>query len=93
MSPEPTSTRFDCANVYEVGSVTGSAPVATDAAGAIADGTTLARAKRAGVDPRRFLENNDSYRFFAVLGDLIHTGPTNTNVMDLRVVLVDGREQ
>jgi hydroxypyruvate reductase len=65
----------------------------TDAAGAIADGTTLARAKRAGVDPRRFLENNDSYRFFAVLGDLIHTGPTNTNVMDLRVVLVDGREQ
>jgi hydroxypyruvate reductase len=60
----------------------------TDAAGAIADGGTLARARKAGVDARRFLENNDSYRFFAALGDLIHTGPTKTNVMDIRVVLV-----
>jgi hydroxypyruvate reductase len=62
----------------------------TDAAGAIADGSTIARAKKAGLDARRFLENNDSYRFFAALRDLIHTGPTNTNVMDIRVVLVGG---
>jgi glycerate 2-kinase len=60
----------------------------TDAAGAIADGGTLARAKKAGLDAPRFLENNDSYRFFAALGDLVHTGPTNTNVMDLRILLV-----
>jgi len=63
----------------------------TDAAGAIADGRTIARAKKAGLDARRFLENNDSYRFFAALRGLIHTGPTNTNVMDIRVVLVGGR--
>ncbi len=59
----------------------------TDAAGAVADGGTLARARKAGLDASRFLENNDSYRFFAALGGLIHTGPTNTNVMDLRIVL------
>ena len=61
----------------------------TDAAGAIADGTTLARAKKAGLEAARFLENNDSYRFFAALGDLLHTGPTNTNVMDLRILLIE----
>jgi glycerate 2-kinase len=60
----------------------------TDAAGAIVDGSTLARAKKAGLEASRFLENNDSYRFFAALGDLVHTGPTNTNVMDLRILLV-----
>jgi hydroxypyruvate reductase len=64
----------------------------TDAAGAIADGSTIARADKAGLAARRFLENNDSYRFFAALKDLIHTGPTNTNVMDLRVILVAGRQ-
>jgi hydroxypyruvate reductase len=56
----------------------------TDAAGAIADGRTLARAPAAPA----FLANNDSYRYFESLGDLIRTGPTNTNVMDVRLVLV-----
>ena len=60
----------------------------TDAAGAIADGSTLARAGRLGLDAQRCLADNDSYHFFEPLGDLLKTGPTNTNVMDLRLVLV-----
>jgi hydroxypyruvate reductase len=60
----------------------------TDAAGAVVDGATVARALAKGLDPREFLENNDSYHFFEHLGDLVITGPTNTNVMDLRIILV-----
>jgi len=60
----------------------------TDAAGALADGETLARAKALGLDPTRFLGENDSYHFFQALGDLVITGPTNTNVMDIRLILV-----
>jgi hydroxypyruvate reductase len=60
----------------------------TDAAGAIADDRTLGRAREMGMEPRDFLRNNDSYHFFERLGDLIVTGPTRTNVMDVRVVLV-----
>ncbi len=56
----------------------------TDAAGAIADGHTLARLDSA----RAYLANNDSYHYFEKLGDLLITGPTNTNVMDVRLVLV-----
>jgi hydroxypyruvate reductase len=60
----------------------------TDAAGAVADGETVQKARDLGLDPHTFLQNNDSYRFFQPLGDLLKTGPTLTNVMDLRVVLV-----
>lgn len=60
----------------------------TDAAGAIADGTTVARARQRRLDPERYLQNNDSYHFFEQLDDLLITGPTYTNVMDLRLVLV-----
>ncbi len=60
----------------------------TDAAGAVADGTTVARALSKDMDPKQFLRNNDSYHFFEQLGDLIKTGPTNTNVMDLRIMLI-----
>ncbi len=60
----------------------------TDAAGALADGTTVARALARGMDPRAFLENNDAYHFFEPLGDLIVTGPTNTNVNDIMLLLV-----
>ncbi len=59
----------------------------TDAAGAMADGETWARAKEAGLDPLRALEENDSYHFFEGLGDLIKTGPTLTNVMDVTLLL------
>ena len=60
----------------------------TDAAGAFSDTYTLKRAEEMGLDPNRFLANNDSYHFFQKLEDLFITGPTNTNVMDLRIVLV-----
>jgi hydroxypyruvate reductase len=56
----------------------------TDAAGAICDGRTLERAP----DASALLANNDAYPYFARLGDLVKTGPTGTNVMDVRVVLV-----
>lgn len=59
----------------------------TDAAGAIVDGSTLQRARQLGLDPERHLQHNDAYPFFAALGDLLITGPTNTNVMDLQLVL------
>jgi glycerate 2-kinase len=60
----------------------------TDAAGAIADGTTVARARKRGLDPRQFLRRNDAYHFFTALDDLLITGPTGTNVMDVHLVLV-----
>ena len=60
----------------------------TDAAGAMADGETIERARRHGLDPVQALASNDSYRFFDPLGNLIKTGPTNTNVNDVRILLV-----
>jgi glycerate 2-kinase len=60
----------------------------TDAAGAICDGKTIKRALQKGLDPKQYLNNNDSYHFFQKLGDLLKTGPTNTNVMDIHLILV-----
>lgn len=60
----------------------------TDAAGAVADGSTVSRAREKGMDAEHFLRENDSYHFFKPLEDLIITGPTHTNVMDLRLVMV-----
>ena len=60
----------------------------TDAAGAFSDAYTLERAKEMGLNPYHFLANNDAYHFFEKLDDLLITGPTNTNVMDLRILLV-----
>jgi glycerate 2-kinase len=60
----------------------------TDAAGAIADSSTLARAASLGLDPRRFLDDNDSYHFFEPLDALLKTGATGTNVADIRVLLI-----
>jgi glycerate 2-kinase len=60
----------------------------TDAAGGIADSTTMARARALGLDAKRSLAQNDSYHFLESLGDLIKTGPTNTNVMDVRLMLL-----
>ncbi|MGA9387379.1 MAG: glycerate kinase [Candidatus Bathyarchaeia archaeon] len=59
----------------------------TDAAGAIADGKTMARAAKIGLKPEQFLADNDSYHFFSKLGDLIFTGPTGTNVNDVSVII------
>lgn len=60
----------------------------TDAAGAIADGSTIARAAKLELSAPAYLAANDSYHFFEKLGDLLITGPTNTNVMDLRLILI-----
>jgi hydroxypyruvate reductase len=60
----------------------------TPAAGAYADVTTFDRARKRGLEPEKYLDNNDSYAFFDALGDLIHTGPTGTNVGDLQVILL-----
>jgi hydroxypyruvate reductase len=57
------------------------------AAGAIADPTTIARARNRGLDADDFLTRSDSYNFFEKLNDLIVTGPTGTNVRDLRILL------
>lgn len=59
----------------------------TDAAGAIADGSTLARAARKELSLVEQLAANDSYPVFEALGDLVKTGATGTNVMDLHILL------
>ena len=59
----------------------------TDAAGAFADWRMAERAQEMGLDPNAALRENDSYPFFERLGDLIITGPTNTNVMDVRILI------
>jgi len=60
----------------------------TDAAGAVVDGDTIARATRQGIDPAQALLQNDAYTFFQRRGGHIITGPTGTNVNDLYVLLV-----
>jgi glycerate-2-kinase len=59
----------------------------TDAAGAIGDDSTIPRARALGLDPADFLGRHDSYTFFDATGDLIRSGLTQTNVMDVRVLL------
>ncbi len=60
----------------------------TDAAGAIADVETLRKADRLGLSPAAFLDRHDAYHFFQATGDLLRTGLTQTNVMDVRVILI-----
>lgn len=60
----------------------------TDAAGAIADESTWASAHRQGLTPASFLTRHDAYSFFDPIGSLLRTGPTQTNVMDVRVMLI-----
>jgi glycerate 2-kinase len=54
------------------------------------DATTFAKMKSLGLDPKAYLANNDATTFFEATGDLLLTGPTLTNVNDIRVILVDG---
>jgi glycerate 2-kinase len=61
-----------------------------DAAGAIVTPNTLARARELGLDPQKMLAENNAYRFFEALGDLVITGPTYTNVNDFRAILIRG---
>jgi glycerate 2-kinase len=67
----------------------GGAGSATDPAGAVIDQTTFAKMKSLGLDPAAYLANNDATAFFSATGDLLLTGPTLTNVNDVRVILVD----
>jgi hydroxypyruvate reductase len=60
----------------------------TDAAGAVIDGSTARLAREKGIDVFKYIKNNDSYHFHKKLGNLVITGPTNTNVMDVRIILV-----
>ena len=75
-------------NIVVLSAGTDGADGPTDAAGAIADGTSIGRAQHKGLDAVRLLANNDSYHFFEGLGDLIKTGPTGTNVADIQIILV-----
>jgi glycerate 2-kinase len=68
----------------------GGAGSATDPAGAIIDQNTFAKMASLGLDARAYLDNNDATAFFAATGDLLTTGPTLTNVNDVRVILVEG---
>lgn len=60
----------------------------TDAAGAIVDGLSVAKGRALGIDPREFLQDNDSYGYFKKTHDLLITGPTGTNVMDLQIAFL-----
>ena len=59
----------------------------SDAAGAIADTYSFRRAEKSSIDPDLFLDDNNSYEFFNTLNDLLLTGPTGTNVMDLQIIV------
>lgn len=67
----------------------GGAGSATDPAGALIDGETVARARARGLDPAAFLADNNSTGFFSGLGDLVQPGPTYTNVNDFRAIVID----
>jgi len=60
----------------------------TDAAGAIVDRSTIARAREAGFDAEAVLADNNAYELLDRVGDLVRTGPTDTNVGDLQVLLL-----
>jgi len=75
-------------NTFMLGAGTDGTDGPTDAAGAFATSSTWERAKKMDLLPEEFLENNDSYNFFKRVGGLFLTGPTGTNVMDLRIILV-----
>jgi glycerate 2-kinase len=68
----------------------GGAGSADDPAGAIIDQITFAKMRSLGLDAKPYLDNNDATAFFAATGDLLLTGPTLTNVNDIRVILVEG---
>jgi glycerate 2-kinase len=78
-----------CALAGDTDGTDGGGGLATDPAGAIVDGETVARARTLGLDPAAFLAENDSTNFFARTGDLLRPGPTYTNVNDFRAIVID----
>jgi len=81
-----------CENILVLSGGTDGNDGPTDAAGAIADTFTLERAEEMGLNAFDYLQKNDSYHFFAKLEDLLITGPTKTNVMDLHIILVESNK-
>jgi len=75
-------------NVHAIAADTDGIDGSEDNAGAVLSPDTLARAAAHGLDAKQHLEANDSYGFFAALGDLVVTGPTRTNVNDYRAILL-----
>lgn len=74
-------------NIYAIACDTDGIDGSGDNAGAMITPSTLERAQRKNLDPQDYLDNNDSYNFFAELGDLVKTGPTLTNINDFRAIL------
>jgi len=75
--------------VYALAGDTDGVDGSEDNAGALIDPDTLARAEKAGLNPKAMLADNDPYTFFKGIGDLLETGPTMTNVNDLRAILIE----
>jgi glycerate-2-kinase len=76
------------AGIHALAADTDGVDGAAEVAGAIFAPETLERARSLGLDARAMLENNDAHTFFAKLGDQLVTGPTLTNVNDIRIILV-----
>jgi hydroxypyruvate reductase len=76
------------AGIHAIAADTDGIDGSEDNAGALLGPDTLERAQAKGVDAKRMLDANDSYGFFAALGDLVVTGPTRTNVNDYRAILL-----
>ena len=76
------------ADVWAIAGDTDGIDGTEDAAGAVVAPDTLARARAAGIDPRAALDRHDSYTLFDAVGDLVRTGPTLTNVNDVRAILI-----
>ncbi|MEX0643326.1 MAG: DUF4147 domain-containing protein [Pirellulales bacterium] len=79
----------DCQNIALLSAGTDGEDGPTDAAGAFVTDNIVRAARERGLNPQEYLSRNDAYHFFAATGGLFITGPTHTNVCDLRVVLVD----
>jgi len=76
-------------NIYALAGDTDGVDGSEDNAGALIYPDTLARAEAAGLNPKAYLADNDPYSFFKGIGDLLETGPTMTNVNDLRAILIE----
>ncbi len=77
------------AGIYALAADTDGVDGGAEVAGAFVSPTTLARARKMGIDPYTELYNNNAHHFFEKLGDQLITGPTLTNVNDIRIILVD----
>lgn len=79
----------DCEGITLLSAGTDGSDGPTDAAGAVVDGSTCRKGRKAGMEPHDFLARNDAYPFLDSLGLLLKSGPTRTNVMDMILLLVE----